>query len=84
MMAKISEQGFHAGWKNELEYDLWKIVETGPSEYGFIEVDADRINKLLELSKLSDGWITYGSETPEWIQKGAWLKRYQSWEIGNG
>jgi len=83
MMAKISEHGFHAGWKYGLEFDLWKIIENGPSEYGFIEIDADRIGKLRELSNLTNGWIVFGSKQPEWVPLDFWLKLYQAWIVEN-
>ena len=80
MMANISERGFCAGWKSDLEYDLWMIVESGPAEYGLIEIDADRIAKLQELSTLANGWILFSGDHPEWVPMDIWLVQYQIWK----
>lgn len=79
MMRHVSQEGYSAGWLQDLEYDLWKIVEEGPQEFGFHWIGPDRIAKLRKLSELAEGWIVY-EDVPTWIPMPLWLERYRTWK----
>lgn len=54
-MREISESCCCAGWLNDLEYSLWKALETGDLDYGWgiQQRDLDRLRHLAELAR---GW----------------------------
>jgi hypothetical protein len=72
-MSDLSEQGYYAGWMMGLEYALWDAVESGPFRYGHLDLTAEHVRCLRELSAACGGWVRYddvGDEVfvplPEW------------------
>lgn len=54
LMAGLSEQYWQASWLNNLEYALWEVRETGPSEY--FPATERQAALLHALSEECDGW----------------------------
>lgn len=81
MMRHISEEIYHAGWLDDLEFRLWRDSEFGTSHEGPFEIDDDQAGKLRELSRLCGGWIAWSDSLggPEWIPLERWLPLYQRW-----
>jgi hypothetical protein len=64
-MSSLSEAGYHAGWMNGLEFDLWRGVIEGPYRYGQLDLTADHIERLRRLSEACDGWIVFDAGREE-------------------
>lgn len=64
-MSELSELAYSAGWMENLEYSLWRSVETGPYRYGRLDLTAEQIEKLKQLSALCRGWICFDAEAEE-------------------
>ncbi len=75
-MVKLSLKLHHDEWAFGLEYELWKEVIGNQDLLSDTEVE-----KLQELSKWCDGWITMshsgGSENLTFVQMGDWKSRYE-------
>ena len=56
-MSGLSEDAYHAGWINGLEYELWNALIDGPGTYGRLQITNDHIARLRELSATAAGWI---------------------------
>jgi hypothetical protein len=75
-MSELSEEAFCAGWMECLEFDLWKAVTSGPFLYGCLQLEADHIQKLSELSQHCGGWIVFDDEREElFLPMAEWLSR---------
>ena len=64
-MSQLSEAAWSAQWMTNLEYALWRAVETGPYRYGQTDLTIEQIDKLKSLSSLCDGWIIFDDITEE-------------------
>jgi hypothetical protein len=64
-MSQLSESAFSAQWMSNLEYALWRAVETGPYQYGQTDLTVEHIDKLKFLSSLCGGWIIFHDMTEE-------------------
>ena len=79
LMSDISEDGWAAGWMDGLEYVLWRIVLEGPCQYGFTQVNEQRIQQLKQLSAQAGCWIIFDDVTEETaVTLAEWQKMYQS------
>lgn len=54
-MSEISESCWSAGWLNDLEYSLWKAMETGNLDYGW-GIEQRDLDRLRHLAGLAGGW----------------------------
>ena len=64
-MSCLSEAGYHAGWMDGLEFDLWCGVVEGPFRYGQLDLTVDHIAQLQHLSGACGGWIAFDDEKEE-------------------
>lgn len=55
-LSAISEEHWCAGWMHDLEFDLWKIVEGGPREWGWAAVTDADVEALRWLRDQAGGW----------------------------
>ena len=90
-MMEISQRCWHAGWFDQLEYDLWAAVQKGACAYGQGHVTGPQIEILKALSDACGGWIfwrhdSYDSEGnenfhdvgPTWVPMPYWLKHWDN------
>ena len=64
-MSDLSEAGYHAGWMEGLEYDLWRLLLIGGNYYGHHDVSHDELSRLRGLSEKCGGWIVFDAEKEE-------------------
>jgi hypothetical protein len=64
-MSDLSEDAWYAGWMMDLEYALWDAVEHGPRSYGRLDITAQHIGRLRELSAACGGWIQFAADAVE-------------------
>jgi hypothetical protein len=78
-MSELSEKAHAASWMHDLEVDLWRAVQQGPFRYGRLELTAEHIQRLLELSTRCGGWI-YLHDTREelFVSFGEWTNMVSS------
>jgi len=78
-MSEISEEAFCAGWLQDLEYDLWRIVLAGHGAYGRYQVDEDSVETLRALSAACGGWIFFDDDSEEtFIPLARWIERFNA------
>jgi hypothetical protein len=81
---RISEEAWSAGWKRDLDFEVWRIVQTGPAQYGGMRVGADLIGELSALSESAGGWIHYDPvEQETWVDANAWAGLFAAWSAEN-
>ena len=56
-MSEISEDAYCAGWIAELEFDLWRIINSYPQNFGLLFISSSTIEELKSLSEKCNGWI---------------------------
>jgi hypothetical protein len=61
-MSELSEAANCAGWMEDLEYHLWRAVESGPFRYGRLDLTAEHTEGLRSLSESCGGWIIFADE----------------------
>ncbi len=80
LMWRISEESWSAGWMKDLEYELWRIVLTGPERYGQMSIEAGMIEDLRRLSKEAGGWIHFDDVDQEkWVDEETWAAMFEDW-----
>lgn len=78
-MSTLSELAYYAGWMENLEHALWRAVEVGPFRYGHLDLKAEHIETLKQLSASCGGWIFFDDNTEEtFIPIEQWRHRYKS------
>lgn len=65
VMSGISEKGFYAGWMQDLEYDLWRIINGGETLYGHHDVTQAEIGALWSMVRQCGCWIVFDNDTEE-------------------
>ena len=83
MMSEISEQAFHAGWMDELEYRLWEIVNGGHRKYGQTVLTDQQVARLRDLANEVRGWVRFNDETEleEFVGRERWQQLYDEWAL---
>jgi hypothetical protein len=77
-MSWLSEAGYHAGWMDGLEFDLWRGVIEGPFRYGQLDLTVDHIERLQRLSEACGGWIVFdGGNEETFVPIDHWKNIYQ-------
>ncbi len=87
LMRGISARSFFAGWKDGLEFLLWRAIQTGDLRISRIAIYADDLARCAELAALIDGWIVWvddendpGLPTDDWgprvVPMSVWLSMY--------
>jgi hypothetical protein len=77
-MGGLSEAGYHAGWMDGLEFDLWRGVVEGPFRYGQIELTVAHIERLRRLSQACGGWIVFDPDKEEtFVPFDRWQRIYR-------
>ena len=56
-MSDLSEEAFAASWMDSLEFALWQAVQSGPQEYGRLQLKIGHLHQLVTLSNKCGGWI---------------------------
>lgn len=79
---RISEEAWSAGWKQDLDFEVWAILESGPSKYGGMQIGSDLIAELSALAAQAGGWIHYDPvEQETWVDAQTWDGLYASWAL---
>lgn len=77
---EISEAGYCAGWVEDIEFHLWKIVLNGSeTEFGVKTISEQEIANLRSLSEQSGGWWHWSDEENEsvFVSLDEWQVIYQ-------
>jgi len=81
LMSRISEDAYCAGWMEDNEYVLWRMVADPEADrtYGMRKVSKDDINDLRKISKEIGGWIRWSEErkTEVFVPMAEWLVIYR-------
>ena len=78
-MSALSEEAYSAGWMDDLEYALWKILISEKTSYGRLNITKEKLEKLKELSNLCEGWIYFDDTNEEtFINLNSWEIMYKS------
>ncbi len=84
LMWRVAEEAWSAGWKQGLEFDLWRILSTGPEKYGQMQIEAPLIRELQECSEKTGGWIYFDPVEQEvWVDLAAWMDILEKAESTN-
>ncbi len=76
-MSELSEAAYYAGWMHGLEFALWRAVTEGPRRYGRLDITAEHVSKLRELSDSAGGWIVFDDKTEEtYMSLDEWRRIY--------
>ena len=76
-MSDLSEAGYHAGWLDGLEYDLWRLMLSGGQHYGHHDVSEEELMRLRSLSERCGGWIVFDDEREEvFVSLKEWEKMF--------
>lgn len=76
-MSELSEEAYCAGWMEDLEFSLWRIVTDGSGRYGPMEITTEHVSKLRELSRSCGGWIVFDDREEEtFVTMQEWQRRY--------
>jgi hypothetical protein len=77
IMTGISEDHWSAGWRADLEVELWRACKIGgPFEYGHGTVTQRQCALLWLLSEEAEGWWAYDRERgPIFLPMDEWLDR---------
>jgi hypothetical protein len=76
-MSRLSEEGFRAGWMEDIEYLLWTAV-TGSTAGMRWTLKDEEVEKLRELSELCHGWIVYEGGHHCFLPLEEWERRYRA------
>ena len=78
-MSELSEAGYHAGWMDGLEFDLWRGVVEGAFRYGQFDLKINHIERLRRLSEACGGWIVFDGDKEEtFVPIGRWKIIYRN------
>lgn len=76
-MSELSEEAYCAGWLEDLEFSLWRIVLDGSGRFGFMEITTEHVSNLKEFSRLCGGWIFFDDLNGEtFVSLKDWEKRF--------
>lgn len=82
-MGQLSEAGYHAGWMDGLEFDLWRGVVEGPFRYGQLDLTIEHIERLQRLSQACGGWIVFdGDKEESFVPLDRWKNIYRDRAAG--
>jgi len=76
----LSEREFFAGWKNEIEFEIWDQIHSEPQTFGYLSMTQAECTHFKLLSHLSQGWIYYGSEGKKWVSLSEWNCLFADWK----
>jgi hypothetical protein len=78
-LERISERFWCAGWMDGLEYDIWRIANSGGGEYGFGEIEPDYAADLIALADKAGGWWAWDDEKGDirFVEMDEWLEMYE-------
>jgi hypothetical protein len=78
-MSELSEHAYSAGWRDGLEFALWKLVIDGPYKYGQYNLNNEHRNSLVKLSGACDGWIIFHDQFEEtFVPMNQWLEIFKA------
>jgi len=81
-IGSLSEREFFAGWKNDIEFELWDLIHSGPKEHDYIYITQAQCTHFKLLSQLSQGWIHFGAaEEKKWIPLNEWRSLFAAWKL---
>lgn len=77
-MSQLSEEAYSAGWMEDLEYQLWRAISSGPFRYGQLTITPAHVRKLKSLSDTCGGWIRFDDTLEEsFVPVAQWTAVYQ-------
>ena len=65
LMSNISEDGYSAGWMEDLEFNLWDALNGGEKKYGRHIITSSQLEELKFLSQMCGCWIIFNGEQEE-------------------
>lgn len=83
-MSRISENCWHAGWMDGLEFALWELLLGGSRNYGMEEIAERDVTTLKELSQVCGGWYYWqeGANDAAFVSLAEWETIYHSRAVG--
>lgn len=79
-MSDLSEAAYSAAWMQDLEFELWRALVSGPRAYGRLELTDVHLARLRELSKAANGWIAFDGDQEELlVPLEEWKQRFEKW-----
>ena len=80
LMSSMSEQAWSAGWMHDLEYELWRAVQSSAYKVGRLQLSPTQCDRLRQLSEKCGGWIAFDDQHEEsFVPQAQWLTRYEDW-----
>ena len=64
-MSELSEEAWHAGWMEDLEFELWRALVEAPFLYGNLLLNPAHVARLKQLSDACGGWIFFDDAREE-------------------
>ncbi len=92
-MSELSDEAYCASWIMGLEFALWEAVLGKLTRYGNIDIKAEQVSRLKQLSEACGGWIrwTERNSNPwriesgeEWVSLDDWRKLYADATVIDG
>lgn len=81
-MSDLSEQAWHAGWMEGLEYELWRAIVDGPCRLGQLTLSSVQVTRLKQLSDSCGGWIVFDDATEEsFASASLWNSMYSAYKV---
>jgi phage pi2 protein 07 len=76
-MSELSEDAWCAGWMMNLEFELWRAMQSEPRECGRIVLSDAQVETLQRLSAGCGGWVVYDEDQGEtWVDLAEWKRRF--------
>lgn len=80
-MSELSRQAYYAGWMQDLEFELWDAIVSGPRDYGRLAITHEHVCELRRLSAAACGWIVYEDKDEEtFLPMKEWEERFEIWK----
>ncbi len=77
-MSQLSEEAYSAGWMEDLEYQLWRALSSGPFRYGQLTLTPAPVQKLKSLSPTFRGSYPFADTREEsFVPVAQWTAVYQ-------
>lgn len=83
----ISQHCYFATWMNNVEYNLWKLLQHKDRGkinlyYGGHIIGSSLLKILDSLSTDIDGWVTWDDKKvhPVYVKLSEWIPLYEKWE----
>lgn len=76
-MSDVSETAYCAGWMDDTEYQVWRLLHGG-SRWGMLDAEdlAEELDAVRKALEAAGCWIVWGDDGEEPIPLDEWEKRY--------